>query len=123
MPERYDVPLSLPWRSSWSDRGSEEELEQLAVRELGRIEHDLDRFRVRAVIAVGRVRHVAAAVTHACGATPGSLRIKSCMPQKHPPARIAVSVFAIRVISIANPPLVRTTTLPPLASDARTSAV
>src|SRR5215831_10128491 len=28
--------------------------------------------------------------------TPGSLRIKSCMPQKQPPARIAVSVFAMR---------------------------
>jgi hypothetical protein len=42
----------------------EEELEQLAVGELGRVEHHLDRLGVRAVIAVSGVRHVAAAVAH-----------------------------------------------------------
>jgi hypothetical protein len=27
--------------------------------------------------------------------TPGSLRTRSCMPQKHPPARIAVSCVMV----------------------------
>ena len=38
----------------------EEELEQLAIAEARRVEDDLDRLGVRAVVAVGRVRHVAA---------------------------------------------------------------
>jgi hypothetical protein len=43
----------------------EEELQQPAVTQHRRVEQDLDRLGVRAVIAVGRVRHVAAAVTDA----------------------------------------------------------
>src|SRR5207302_3946624 len=40
----------------------EEELEQVPVRGLLGIEDDLERLRVRAVVAIGRVRNVAAAV-------------------------------------------------------------
>src|SRR3546814_5016943 len=40
----------------------EEELEQLAVRRSLRIEDDLNRLGMRAVIAIGRVRHVAAGI-------------------------------------------------------------
>ena len=43
----------------------EEELEQLPIAEFGRIEHDLDRFGVGAVIAVRGVRHVAARIADA----------------------------------------------------------
>ncbi len=39
-----------------------EELEQAPVAQLRRIEDDLDCLGVRAVVAIGRVRHVAAAV-------------------------------------------------------------
>ena len=77
----------------------EEEFEQRPVAGLGRIENDLDRFGMRAVIAVGRVRHVAAAIADAGRDTPGWRRIKSCMPQKQPPARTARSVDA----AIASP--------------------
>src|SRR3546814_9071347 len=45
----------------------EEELPQLAVADARRVEHDLHRLGVRAVVAIGRVGHVAAAVAHACG--------------------------------------------------------
>jgi hypothetical protein len=40
----------------------EEELEQVAVRRLLGVEDDLDRLRVRAVVAVGGIRDVAARV-------------------------------------------------------------
>ena len=40
--------------------------EQLAEAELAGIEHDLDRLGMRAVAAIGGVRHVAARVAHAC---------------------------------------------------------
>ncbi len=43
----------------------EEELEQLAIVDDGRVERDLDRFRVRAVVAVGGIRDVAAGVADA----------------------------------------------------------
>ena len=45
----------------------EEELEKLPVRELGRIEDHFDGFRVRTVIAVCRIRYIAAAVAYARG--------------------------------------------------------
>src|SRR4029453_4657426 len=59
----------------------EEELEQLPVGDPLRVEDDLDRFGVRPVIAVGRVRNIAAAVANASGKNPGPL------PEKilHPP--------------------------------------
>jgi hypothetical protein len=43
----------------------EEELQQVAVRPFGRIEDDLDRLGVRAVVAVGGVLHVAAGIADA----------------------------------------------------------
>ena len=43
----------------------EEELQQRAVAQPRRVEDDLDRLGMRAVVAVGRVGHVAAAVAHA----------------------------------------------------------
>src|SRR3984957_6568811 len=43
----------------------EEKFQNLAVADFRRIENNLDRFRVRSVIAVGGVGHVAAGVTHA----------------------------------------------------------
>src|SRR6185437_2932671 len=43
----------------------EEEFQQVPVGGLFRIEDDLDRLGMGAVVAVGRVRHVAAAVTDA----------------------------------------------------------
>ncbi|MNG04175.1 hypothetical protein D3C84_872880 [compost metagenome] len=45
----------------------EKELENLAIADLLRIEHDLDGFRVIAVVAISRVRHIASRVTHPCG--------------------------------------------------------
>ena len=45
----------------------EKELENLPIADLLRIEHDLDRFRVIAVVAISRIRHIAARVTHARG--------------------------------------------------------
>ncbi len=45
----------------------EEELEQVAVGDPLRVEDDLDRLGVGAVVAVGRVRHVAARVSDARG--------------------------------------------------------
>src|SRR5690606_5908855 len=45
----------------------EEELEQVAITGLRRVEHDLHRLGVAAVVAVGRIGHVAAAVAHAGG--------------------------------------------------------
>ena len=66
MPERYDVPdvvaLAILRRRIVD---LEEELEQVAIRQPLRIEDDLDRLGMRAVIAVRRVRHVAAAVADA----------------------------------------------------------
>src|SRR5690606_39023824 len=44
----------------------EEKLEQLAIGQLVGIEHDFDCFRVRAVVAVRRVRHVAAGIADPC---------------------------------------------------------
>ena len=41
------------------------EFENLPITDLGRIEQDLDGFRVRAVISVGGVRHVATRITYA----------------------------------------------------------
>ena len=38
----------------------EEELQDVAVADLVRIEQDLDRFRVGAMVAIGRIRNVAA---------------------------------------------------------------
>ena len=43
----------------------EEELEDLAITDRRRIEHELDRFGVRPVVAVGGIRHVAAGVADA----------------------------------------------------------
>ena len=70
----------------------EEELEQVAVRGLLGIEDDLDRLGVRPVVAVRRVRDVAARVADPRRQDAGRFRIRSCIPQKHPPARIAFSV-------------------------------
>src|SRR5579859_1714139 len=50
-----------------------EELEQVAVAHHLRIEDDLDRFGMGSVIAIGGVRHVAAAVSHAGADHPGHL--------------------------------------------------
>jgi hypothetical protein len=43
----------------------EEELEQVPIRPFGRIEHDLDRLGMRAVVAVGGVGNVAAGIADA----------------------------------------------------------
>jgi hypothetical protein len=51
----------------------EEELQQVAVGDLLGVEDDLDRLGVRAVVAVGRVRDVPAAVAHPCGDHAGAL--------------------------------------------------
>ena len=45
----------------------EEKLEDLAIADLVRIEHDLDRFRVRAMVAVSRIGYIAARVSHPRG--------------------------------------------------------
>src|SRR5262249_44323872 len=51
----------------------EEELEQVPIGDLLRVEDDLDRLGVAFVIAVGRVRNVAARVAHARGENAGPL--------------------------------------------------
>ena len=66
MPERYDAPMSLPCRFFvvgswiWKKNSSSSRYDSFA-----RIEDDLDRLGMRAVIAVRRMRHVAAAVADA----------------------------------------------------------
>ena len=72
-------------------RGPGRRTEQLTVRGLLRIEDDLDRLRMRAVVTVGRVQNIAAGVADPGRTTPGRFRKRSSIPQKHPPARIAFS--------------------------------
>ena len=94
---------SLPWRFA---RGRivdlEEELQQRAVADLRGIEDDLDRLGMGAVVAIGRVRHVAAGIADAgrddarrsCGSGPAcprssrrpGRRVPSLMPRP-PPGR------------------------------------
>jgi hypothetical protein len=69
----------------------EEKLEKLAVADLAGIEDDLNGFGVGSMIAVGRIHNVAAGVADAREITPSYRRIRSCMPQKQPPARTARS--------------------------------
>jgi hypothetical protein len=59
----------------------EEKLEKLAVADLAGIEDDLNGFGVGSMIAVGRIRNVAAGVADA----------REITPQKQPPARTARS--------------------------------
>src|ERR1700680_2779621 len=44
-----------------------EELEKLAVADLLRVKNDFNRFGVRSMISVGRVRHITARVADPCG--------------------------------------------------------
>jgi Type I restriction enzyme R protein N terminus (HSDR_N) len=60
----------------------EEELEQLAVGGLLRIEDDLDRLRVRAVVAVARVRDVATRLADPVDRKPGRFRMRSASPRR-----------------------------------------
>jgi hypothetical protein len=51
----------------------EEEFEQVAIGVFGGVKDDLDRLGVRAVVAVGRVLHVAAGIADAGGDDAGFL--------------------------------------------------
>jgi len=72
----------------------EKEFEQLPVADQFRIEGDLNRLSVRAVIAVGRIAHIAARVAHACRDDAGIAAQQILDAQKQPPARMARSVGA-----------------------------
>ena len=84
----------------------EEELQQVPVGDLLRVEDDLDGLGVGAVVAVGRVR----ARRRRCSrrgwrSRPGRLRIRSCIPQKQPPARMAFSRLSLIVVHSLSPGL------------------
>src|SRR5918995_1710556 len=51
----------------------EEELQEVAIADAFRIELDLDGLSVRSMVAVGRVRHIAARVTNTCADYAGQL--------------------------------------------------
>ena len=76
-----------------------EEFQKRPVTRLGRIEDDLDRLGVPFVVSIRGVSHGAACVPDPCGNHAGWRRIKSCTPQKQPPARTARSSV------ILSPPL------------------
>ena len=78
----------------------EKEFQQISETGLVGIEHDLDRFGVRAVIPIGGVLDVAARIAHP-GGTAGL--VVAC--PKQPPAKIARSVLPAIVTS----PLLKTT--------------
>jgi len=117
-PDLATAPLRAPavnfarrwcrkWRSDIGCRGrcaaverggivhAKEIVEQFFVAEAGRIEHNFNRLRMAgaagANLLVGWVRSFAAAVTDGCLMNAGILRMISSIPQKQPPARIAVS--------------------------------
>lgn len=77
----------------------EEKLQNLPVTDRPGIEDDIDALGVSAVAAVGRVRSVATGVAYAGRYDAGELRIKSCIPQKQPPAKTALSGLSLIQIS------------------------
>jgi hypothetical protein len=87
-----------------------EELEQAPIGDAIRVERNLDRLRMRAVVAVGRLRHIAAGVANPRAGHAVELADQILYPQKHPPARIAFSVAAITwpVVLVAVPESLRT---------------
>src|SRR5262245_42450692 len=51
----------------------EEELQKVAIADALRVERDLDGLRVRSMVAIGRVRHIAARVSDTCVDDAGQL--------------------------------------------------
>ena len=78
-----------PGGSASSDRGSGRRIRDVPVARHCRVEDNLDPLGMRAVITIRGVRNIAARVTHTGRDDAGPLADRSCMPQKHPPARTA----------------------------------
>ena len=73
----------------------EEELQKVAIADAFRVELDLDGLSVRSMVAIGRVRHIAARVSDTCVDYARQLADRSCMPQKQPPASTARSSLLV----------------------------
>ena len=73
----------------------EEELQEVAIADTRRVELDLDGLGVRAMVAIGRVRHIAARVSDPCVDYAGQLADQVLHAQKQPPASTARSSLLV----------------------------